>query len=111
MNISTGVKTVLNGAVASFALLTLTTTASFANTPKGTMTPNQSARAINEAKLTQVLTSQRTAPTNQTPQQPNQTGCKCCQAMMNNKPGMMNNMPGMMNNMPGMMNNQNSPSK
>ncbi|MDM9580499.1 hypothetical protein [Nostoc sp. GT001] len=104
MNISTGVKTVLSGAVASFALLTLTTTASFANTPKGTVTPNQSARAINEAKLIQVLTSQRTAPTNQTPQQPNQTGCKCCQAMMNK-------MPGMMNNMPGMMNNQNSPSK
>ncbi|WP_373524839.1 hypothetical protein [Nostoc sp.] len=98
MNISTGVKTVLSGAVASFALLTLTTTASFANTPKETVTPNQSARAINEAKLIQVLTSQRTAPTNQTPQQPKQTGCKCCQGMMNNKPGMMNNMPGMMNN-------------
>ncbi len=59
MNISTGVKTVLNGAVASFVLLTLTTTASFANTPKGTMTPNQSARAINEAKLTQVLTKSK----------------------------------------------------
>ncbi len=66
MNISTGVKTVLSGAVASFALLTLTTTASFANTPKVTVTSNQSARAINGAKLTQVLTSQRTAPTNQT---------------------------------------------
>ncbi|HYW19270.1 MAG TPA: hypothetical protein VE956_08140 [Nodularia sp. (in: cyanobacteria)] len=84
MNINTGVKTVLSGAVASFALLTLTTTASFANTPKETVTPNQSARVINEAKLIQVLTSQRTAPTNQTPQQPNQTGCKCCQGMMNN---------------------------
>ncbi len=104
MNINTSVKTLLSKAVASFALLTLTTTASFANTPKVTVTPNQSARAINEAKLTQLLTSQRTAPTNQTPQQPNQTGCKCCQTMMNNKPGMMNNMPGMMNN-------QNSPSK
>ncbi|MFN6456191.1 MAG: hypothetical protein RM022_028910 [Nostoc sp. EfeVER01] len=104
MNISTGVKTVLGGAVASFALLTLTTTASFASTPKETLTSNQSARAINEAKLTQALTSQKTTPANQTPQQPNQTGCKCCQAMMNN-------MPGMMNNMPGMMNNQNSPSK
>ncbi|HYW20785.1 MAG TPA: hypothetical protein VE956_16070 [Nodularia sp. (in: cyanobacteria)] len=97
MKISTGVKTVLSGAVASFALLMLTTTASFANTPKETVTPNQSARAISEAKLTQVLTSQRTAPTNPTPQQPNQTGCKCCQ--------------GMMDNMPGMMNNQDSPSK
>ncbi|WP_017655374.1 hypothetical protein [Fortiea contorta] len=104
MNISTSVKTALSGAVASFALLTLTTTASFANTPKETVTPNQSARAISEAKLTQVLTSQKTAPTNQTSQQPNQTGCKCCQAMMNNKPGMMNNMPGMINN-------QDSPSR
>ncbi|MFQ4143946.1 hypothetical protein [Chlorogloeopsis sp. ULAP02] len=104
MNISTSVKTVLSGAVASFALLTLTTTASFANTPKETVTPNQSARAISEAKLTQVLTSQKTAPTNQTPQQPNPTGCKCCQAMMNSKPGMMNNMPGMMNS-------QDSPSR
>ncbi|BAY35465.1 hypothetical protein NIES2107_73770 (plasmid) [Nostoc carneum NIES-2107] len=91
MNIITGVKTVLSGAVASFALLTLTTTASFANTPKEAVTPNQSARAINEAKLIQVLTSQRTTPTNQMPQQPEQTGCKCCQAMMNHKPGMINN--------------------
>ncbi|BAY73075.1 hypothetical protein H6G10_13955 [Anabaena cylindrica FACHB-170] len=91
MNISTGVKIVLSGAVASFALLTLTPTASFANTSREVVTPNQSVRAINEAKLIQVLTSQRTTPTNRMPQQPEQTGCKCCQAMMNHKPGMTNN--------------------
>jgi len=66
MNISTGVKIVLSGAVASFALLTLTPTASFANTSREVVTPNQSVRAINEAKLIQVLTSQRTTPTNRT---------------------------------------------
>jgi len=81
MNISTGVKIVLSGAVASFALLTLTPTASFANTSREVVTPNQSVRAI----------SQRTTPTNRMPQQPEQTGCKCCQAMMNHKPGMTNN--------------------
>ncbi|MEA5625205.1 hypothetical protein [Nostoc sp. UHCC 0251] len=104
MNINTGVRILLSGAVASFALLTLTTNASFANTVKETANTNQLVNAINKAKLTQTPTNQRTAPTNQTPQQPNQTGCKCCQAMMNN-------MPGMMNNMPGMMNNQNIPSR
>ncbi|WP_269086162.1 hypothetical protein [[Phormidium ambiguum] IAM M-71] len=29
---------------------------------------------------------------NQTPQQPNQTGCSCCKNMMNNMQEMMNNM-------------------
>ncbi len=95
MSLTTRAKTVLSGAIACMALLTLTASPALADTHNETVTPT-TASSTNEAKPAQEQTSQTTAQTNQTPQQPNQMGCSCCKNMMNNMPGMMNNMPGMM---------------
>ena len=96
MSLTTRAKTVLSGAIACMALLTLTASPALADTHDETVTPTTTASSTNEAKPTQEQTNQTTAQTNQTPQQPNQMGCSCCKNMMNNMPGMMNNMPGMM---------------
>lgn len=105
MSIITRAKTVLSPAVAGLTLLVLAASPTLANTHNKTVTPNQASSATNSVKLNQQQTSQRTVPTNQTPQQPNQMGCPCCQNMMNNGPGMMNS------NMPGMMGGQNNQSR
>ncbi len=93
-------KTLLGGAVAGLSLLVLATSPTLANNHKQTAIPNRVSSAINEAQLTQKQTSQITTPRNQTTQQTKQTGCSCCQSMMNQK-----------NNMPGMMGGQNNPSR
>jgi hypothetical protein len=101
MSITTCVKTLLSGVIASLSLLTLAASPSFANTHTQTRTPPtaSSSTSTQEAKPTQQQTSQTTAQTNSTVEQPKQMGCSCCKNMMNN------NMTDMMNNMPGMMGN------
>ncbi|NEQ22334.1 MAG: hypothetical protein F6K28_24725 [Microcoleus sp. SIO2G3] len=82
MSLTTRAKTVLSGAIACMALLTLTASPMLADTHDETVTPTTTASSTNEAKLAH-------EQTNQTPQQPNQMGCSCCKNMMNNMPGMM----------------------
>lgn len=75
---------VLTGALASFALLTFAASPSLAESRTQTVTPSTTSSTTNETNQTQQQISQRTAPANQTPQQPNQTGCSCCKDMTNN---------------------------
>lgn len=94
---------VLTGALASFALLTFAASPSLAESRTQTVTPTTTSNTTNEANQTQQQIGQRTAPANQTPQQPNQTGCSCCKDMMNNKQ--------MMHNMHQMKDGQNNQSR
>lgn len=79
----THTNTLLTGVLASFALLTLVANPSFA------LSRTQTAKSP-EAKQTQQQISQRTTPSNQTPQQSEDKGCACCKKMMNNSQEMKN---------------------
>ncbi|MBW4562026.1 MAG: hypothetical protein KME32_12895 [Mojavia pulchra JT2-VF2] len=94
MNI--GTQTVLTGALAGFALLTLAASPSLAETLSRTVTNNNSNKPASEVNQTQKQISQTTAPNSQMPQQPQQMGCSCCKNMMMNNTHQMNNMHQMM---------------
>ena len=104
MSMITGAKTILSGSIAYLVLLTLTASPTLANTHIQTATPTTASSSTSSAKLISEQTNQTTPQRNQRIQQTKQTGCPCCNKMMNN-------MPGMMNNMPGMMDGQNNQSK
>lgn len=68
---TTRAKTVIGGAIASLALLTLTASPTLANTHNQTVTPTTASDSTNSAKLNAEQTSQVTAQRNQTTQQTN----------------------------------------
>lgn len=76
-------KTLLTGALASFALLTLVVSPSLAESR------TQTVKSIEENQTQQEI-SQRTTPSKQTPQQSEEKGCPCCKKMMNNSQEMKN---------------------
>lgn len=74
----THTKTLLTGVLASFALLTLVASPSFADNR------TQTVKSIEENQTQQEI-SQRTTPSKQTPQQSEDKGCPCCKKMMNSQ--------------------------